>query len=653
MRYGPAALAILAGLAFSLVTYFVFEKLEEAAIQSEFEHRVADLISAVRSRIEADTAVVHSIVSFFQSSASVERDEFHTFTQPLLAGTPGIQALEWARCVLGSEREAYERVAEREGHGDFRISERSAQGELVPATRREEYLPVLYVEPLAGNDGALGFDLASEPKRAAALAAARATGLVRATGRITLVQEKGAQSGILLLAPVYRLGDGSHRDEMGQRRASLVGFAVGVFRLKDLLASATSQWSSQDRLREGGIDLHLYDEGGTEDDRLLASYRTSDPRGPDLLSAEHEVRSGVHLAAVFDVAGREWTLVARPVESAAKSSKSWVPPAALLVGIAFTASLAAVLLLNAHRSRVQDQLVELRTAELEAAREQLRLRASEHEAAQATLHELSKIAKYLSPQVYASISTGEKKVQIASQRKKLTVFFCDIAEFTKTVDQLEPEDVTQMLNQYLTEMSRIGIQHGGTIDKYIGDGIMIFFGDPETLGGKEDALQCVKMAIAMRKRMEELQTGWEALGLRSRLRCRIGISTGYCMVGNFGSEERMDYTIIGAGVNLASRLEAAAPPGGILISHETHVLVRDEICCEEQPLLHVKGLTQPVANYEVVDVWENVVDRESVIRADLPSMKLEVDLRRLSNEDRAKVAAALQQALRRVESGQG
>ena len=167
----------------------------------------------------------------------------------------------------------------------------------------------------------------------------------------------------------------------------------------------------------------------------------------------------------------------------------------------------------------------------------------------------NQLSKYLSPQVYDSIFYQRQDVKIASKRKRLTVFFSDLVGFTETTERLESEDLTRLLNQYLTEMSAIAIAHGATIDKYMGDAILIFFGDPETRGVKEDALACVKMAIAMRKRMIELQDFWRASGLEFPLRCRTGINTGICTVGNFGSENRMEYTILGGGVNLAARLE--------------------------------------------------------------------------------------------------
>ena len=187
------------------------------------------------------------------------------------------------------------------------------------------------------------------------------------------------------------------------------------------------------------------------------------------------------------------------------------------------------------------------------------------------------------------------KRQVASSRKKLTVFFSDIAGFTETADRLESEELSQLLNQYLTEMSRIALDYGATIDKYVGDAILAFFGDPETRGVKEDAAACVRMAIAMRHRMGDLGDSWRRSGMERPLQVRTGIHTGYCTVGNFGSEDRMDYTIIGGTVNTASRLESATSPGDILISYETFALIRDQIHCEEQGEVEVKGIAYPVA----------------------------------------------------------
>jgi GST-like protein len=134
-------------------------------------------------------------------------------------------------------------------------------------------------------------------------------------------------------------------------------------------------------------------------------------------------------------------------------------------------------------------------------------------------------------------------------------------------------------------MSEIALAHGATIDKYA---IVIFFGDPESAGVKQDALRCARMVLAMQRRMADLREMWRDAGIAQPLRCRMGINTGFCTVGNFGSENRMDYTIIGSGVNLASRLESVAGADEILISYETHALIRDAFLCEERGPVEVR-----------------------------------------------------------------
>jgi adenylate cyclase len=265
------------------------------------------------------------------------------------------------------------------------------------------------------------------------------------------------------------------------------------------------------------------------------------------------------------------------------------------------------------------------------------------------LEQLSnQLAKYLSPQVYDSIFSGKQEVKLVSQRKRLTVFFSDLAGFTQTTERLESEDLTRLLNHYLTEMSQIALAHGATIDKYVGDAIVIFFGDPETRGVKEDAVACVKMAIAMRKRMKELEGVWKESGLENPLQCRIGINTGVCTVGNFGSEARMDYTIIGGGVNLAARLETACPPSEILISYETHAHVKDQIYCEEHGHIEVKGIAYPAATYRVVDSYENLNEGMQPIRAKLRHLQLDVDVPLMSAEEQREATAVLLEAVERL-----
>ena len=171
---------------------------------------------------------------------------------------------------------------------------------------------------------------------------------------------------------------------------------------------------------------------------------------------------------------------------------------------------------------------------------------------------LQKLSKYFSPQVYNSIFSGQLDVTINTSRKDLTVFFSDIKSFTTITEKLEPEVLTKLITSYLTAMTDIAIEYGGTVDKYIGDAIMIFFGDPNSKGKKSDAIACVSMALQMKKALRILRKGWEETGLSESLDVRMGIHSDVCTVGNFGSKDRLDYTVLGNGVNLASRLESSA-----------------------------------------------------------------------------------------------
>ncbi|HHT0593269.1 TPA: adenylate/guanylate cyclase domain-containing protein [Legionella anisa] len=209
----------------------------------------------------------------------------------------------------------------------------------------------------------------------------------------------------------------------------------------------------------------------------------------------------------------------------------------------------------------------------------------------------TKISRYLSPQVYKSIFTGQTEATIHTQRRKLTIFFSDIKDFTFITEQLQPEEITALLNEYLTEMSDIALKYGGTVDKFIGDAILVFFGSPETMGIAEDAKACLRMAVDMQQRLSELQTKWRNEGIEEPFEVRMGINTGFCNVGNFGSATRMDYTIIGAEANLAARLQYSAEPGTIVMSYETYMLVRD--CAKAHPIqpITMKGISHKVVPY--------------------------------------------------------
>ncbi len=283
------------------------------------------------------------------------------------------------------------------------------------------------------------------------------------------------------------------------------------------------------------------------------------------------------------------------------------------------------------REKTLDALVAQRTAALEEKNGELeRLSA--------------RLSKYLSPQLYETLFSGGKVAPTSAQRKKLTILFADIVSFSEIAENLEAEDLTGVLNEFLDEMASVALKHGATIDKYIGDAVMAFFGDPKTRGVKEDAKACVSMAMEMIEAANRLDAKWRAAGFGRRLRIRIGVNTGYCTVGDFGSQQRMDYTIIGHQVNLAARIEKAAAPGSILLSQETWALVNDFITAEEQAPLSVKGIHAPVQTYKVIGLA--TPRAASVIHEQSDGVVLKIDL---STADRKRALRILSDAIKKID----
>jgi len=213
----------------------------------------------------------------------------------------------------------------------------------------------------------------------------------------------------------------------------------------------------------------------------------------------------------------------------------------------------------------------------------------------------TRLAKYLSPQIYQSIFENEDGGAQKHARKNLTIFLSDIVKFTDLADTMEPERLAAVINSYLSEMSAIAVECGGTIDKFIGDAVLVFFGDPETKGEEEDALKCAEMAIRMMKRVGELNKHWKKLGVVDGLKVRMGISTGFCTVGNFGSDLRLDYTVLGSPVNLAARLQTTAEHNTILIDEYTKDLINSHVNSKYIDDITPKGFARPIPVYRLKD----------------------------------------------------
>lgn len=289
------------------------------------------------------------------------------------------------------------------------------------------------------------------------------------------------------------------------------------------------------------------------------------------------------------------------------------------VEIAFEGGTRVFSLLSAHTqdadfsylNGVQGQFVD-RTDEWELRREReslLNQKIRDRELIEEKSRQLeslaNRLAKYLSPQIYNSIFSETEDKSHSHMRKNLTIFFSDIVQFTDLSDTLEPERLAKVINSYLSEMTNVALEFGGTIDKFIGDAVLVFFGDPESNGEVEDALRCVEMALQMKSRIASLQGYWKKNGVPNKLRVRMGIATGYCTVGNFGSDQRLDYTVLGSPVNLASRLQDLAEPDTVLVDQNTNSLIENHISTSEKGEIAPKGFSRAVRYFEVGDFFDH------------------------------------------------
>ncbi len=295
----PTTIAICVGCALTIVAYFITARMEEREHLINFERKADVWFDLIEKRINHTVSVLRSIDSLYAASREVDRDEFRAFIRTL-GEQQAVQALEWVPRVPRARRAAFEEAARENELPNFAFTERQSQGDMVRAGTRAEYFPVYFVEPYAGNEAALGFDLGSNGVRLEALNRARDSGEMVATLRITLVQEIGDQYGFLVFAPIYR--NGAPQGTVAERRANLMGFGLHVFRIGDLVNAAIAQSPSS---RNSAV-IQIFDQSAPEGNRrLYPKTLASEGDAEPLLSHHRNPRT-------LRVTGRNWLLVATP-----------------------------------------------------------------------------------------------------------------------------------------------------------------------------------------------------------------------------------------------------------------------------------------------------------------------------------------------------
>lgn len=372
---GPTAiiLMVVGGLVSTLLLVFLVSRLEDRGARADLSALVEQRFTLLDANVGRALDSLVAVAAFFEVAGTPVRPQFAALVRPILQGQSALKALEWVPYCSADQLPALRQTVRAEGYPEFDVRELGPQGSLLPVGHRSEYFPVLYVEPMRGNERAFGFDLGSNPARFQALDTARRQGQMVATARITLVQEQGKEYGFLLFRPVYAGATSGTVSPAGSGAllppdpATLRGYVLGVFRLGELIGQNGAS-SAQHPL-----DLYVFDQQGKPGETLL--YPRESPV-QSLAGLPH----GVRFTHELRVGGRLWTIVAQPPGGVLRVDRT-ASQVAAVAGILLTFLLALLQEQNRNRTLAIERVVAARTAEL--LESERRLIQANHEAVQA------------------------------------------------------------------------------------------------------------------------------------------------------------------------------------------------------------------------------------------------------------------------------
>ena len=356
-RQRAAIIVVGVGLLISFASFLAVRLGENEKNEAEFERRAQSFANLAISRLQGQQEILFTLRSLFHYSGDVTRQEFSGAARDLISRHVGVQALEWVPRVPASQRSLLETTLQTEGFPSFQLTERASDNTVRPAAARAEHFPVVYLEPFAGNEAALGVDL-SVGAIAAQLQEIAGSGQIAASGRLPLLNPHGSPSwGYVMELPVYRLP--LTTDSTTERRAKLFGFVIGVYRITDLI---TSFFSAGD---DSGLEVLFIDRSAASDRQLLHYHTTA--AAPDRSAPPptiEQMSTGLHLRVPVDHAGRKWELWFRPTASSLAASSNLHSWLTLALGLSLT-SLTAFWVIGAQRRSAEiARQVALRTAEL-------------------------------------------------------------------------------------------------------------------------------------------------------------------------------------------------------------------------------------------------------------------------------------------------
>jgi len=598
-RYIPAGLTLVLGVGLSALTFALVWSWEDKRRDYETHRRIDDISIGIERQLNSDLDAVLALSDYMKAFSVVERSSFTSFVGRPLSVHPSLQLLAWAPRVPNLERPNYEAKARTETDPSFEITERGPRGELRKAGQRSEYFPAFYVEPTAGNETILGFDLAGHPEIRAALDRSRDTGEMVVTSYPGITQGN-SELGLLAIVPIYE--NSTKPTTLESRRQLLQGFVLGVFRGKDIFQTSLKGRNTD------YLTIYLASEvpGKQEAPPLLPP--TGDPVLKNLapngqiqqfavlfqpasqqvltasVAAKRDLRSNCPIEdeqdperracqRVLKISGRQWSLYVSATPEIRSTRKHWRSWGTLTMGMLWTLIPVTYMLTALSRSAQIEKLAGeriLQAEQLQAAYQQLELEQAKSE---------QLLLNVLPAAIVLRLKDNEHN--IAESFGEVTVMFADIVGFTELSSRISATAVVSVLNDIFSAFDHLADRHGLEKIKTIGDAYMVVGGLPTP---REDHAEAIaNMAIDMLHEIRLL-----SLNHPEPFSIRIGISTGPVVAGVIGLKKFI-YDLWGDTVNIASRMESHGITGCIQVTAETYEILKDKYTFQRRGAIQIKG----------------------------------------------------------------
>ncbi|MEG3941617.1 MULTISPECIES: adenylate/guanylate cyclase domain-containing protein [unclassified Microcoleus] len=599
-RYIPAGLTLVLGVGMSALAFALVWDWEDKRRDYEMNRRIDDISIGIERQLNSDLDTVLALSDYMKAFSAVERSSFASFVGRPLSVHPSLQLLAWVPRVPNSERQNYEAKARTETDSSFEITERSPRGELRKASQRSEYFPAFYVEPTAGNETTLGFDLASAPKISAVLDRSRDTGEMTVTSYIGLSEENFPEPGLLVMVPIYQ--NSAKPTTLESRRQLLQGFVLGIFRGKDIFQASLKGRNTE------YLTIYLGNEASDKQEaRSLLPLRGNrvvknqaalsqiqhfglifQPDSQQVLTAsaaaERDLRSNCPIQDDRDldrkacqrlvkISGRQWSVYVSATAEIRKIRKHWRSWGTLTMGMLWTLIPVTYMLTALSRTAQIEKLARERISQaekLQTAYQQLELEQGKSE----------ELLLNILPAAIA-LRLKDNEHNIAESFAEVTVMFADIVGFTELSSRISATAVVEVLNDIFSAFDHLADRHGLEKIKTIGDAYMVVGGLPTP---REDHAEAIaNMAIDMLHEIRLL-----SLEHSEPFSIRIGISSGPVVAGVIGLKKFI-YDLWGDTVNIASRMESHGITGCIQVTAETYEILKDKYTFQKRGAIQIKG----------------------------------------------------------------